>query len=104
MKKFKNRSSVSVTARVWVSPTGHRIAWRAATTPFDSFVGQVQAYARQNGIAEPSIEQLEDLMCSQSPSRDCTDDPNYHLPDVARHTWTQEVVSGGGCSACGKKR
>lgn len=100
MKRFKNKNSVSVTNRVWVSPTGTRIAWRSATTPFSTFVGQVQAYARQNNLDVPSEEQLEDLMCSQSPSRDCTDDPNYHLPE--RQVYTQEVRSGG-CSACGKR-
>lgn len=98
MKKFKNQNNVSVTSRVWVSPTGTRIAWRAATTPFNTFVAQVADYCQKNNLEVPTADQLEDLMCQQSPSRDCTDDPNYHIPEQRRIS--HEVVSGG-CKACG---
>lgn len=99
MRKFKNLNSVSVTSRVWRSPTGHRIHWRGDSTLFENFVAQVQAYARSNNQPVPSSEELEDLMCQQSPTRDCTGDPNYHMPEV-QHV-TQEVRSGG-CRSCGR--
>jgi len=100
MKRFINKNSVSVTSRVWKSPTGTRIPWRGDTTPFTTFVAQVQAYCRQNNLPEPSADELENLMCEQSPSRDCTSDPNYHVPEQVRVTQDQR---SGGCSACGKR-
>jgi hypothetical protein len=101
MLRFKNRAHVSVTPKFWQSPTGKRIEWRADTVMFNQFVALVWSYCDQNGIERPTEEALEDLMCQQSPARDCTGDANYHQPVSQKR-----VASGrsGECKTCGRSK
>jgi len=101
MARFRNRNSVTYMPRVWVAPNGTRISWRSDTTLFSTFVSTVQAHARQNGLPEPTLEEIEAKMCEQSSRGDCTDDAAFHQPPTQRR-----VASGrsGGCKSCGSRR
>lgn len=98
MLRFKNRLNVSIAPHVWVSPDGsRRIPWRSDTMLFPAFHGIVVAYCEANNLKPPTSEELEDLMCRQSPSRDCTGEAVGHQRPVAN-------TRSPGCSSCNKRR
>lgn len=102
MLRFKNPLSVSVAPHVWTSPDGkRRIQWRSDTTLFGNFYSQVKAYCEANDIVVPSYAEVEDLMCQQSPRRDCTGDATFHQ-DPSRRAVANTPTKG--CKSCGGRR
>jgi hypothetical protein len=97
--KLKNRNQVSLAPKLWKAPNGHRISWLSGHELWGAFVAKVNAYCAQNGFTPPSEAQLEDIICSQLPKRDCVD-PNahWHVPNVQG----EALARAGGCRTCGR--
>lgn len=96
--RFKNRTHVSVTPRIWTTPTGSRIHWRSDIVMFHQFLAQVWDYYDRNGLKRPTEEEIENHLCKQSPEHDCTGkpaDPSQRFVDLSNRK---------GCSTCGKRR
>lgn len=76
------------------SHNGHefRIPWNT-NIPWHSFYSTVRSFQERNNHPVSSVEQVEDMICSQLPKGWCTGDATYRAP----------APRPRGCSACGRR-
>jgi hypothetical protein len=101
MLRFLDRNHAPAIPKSYPFPNGKRVPWESTKRTFGEFANAVMSFAQANGLAVPTLEEIEDSICHQLPRGWCTNQSRFDRPATLLRA---DRPARKPCRTCGKRR